>query len=196
MVNQHNLVWSWRLQYKAMLMTVDDWLVSLHQCGPTLESASNYIIIIILDGFISDCMRIYCTSHDDIQPRRTSSVNIIMTRAVYSHTTLNAIQYYIIIQLTWGVGGCQVVQQFVYHSSNWDVKWRGISTVLYEGDPEPPLTPWVLALTAMKLKLGVSGLCRACRNKRKRIHDLRMHMRKNLKHGAAFHVFNFLLWSQ
>ena len=41
-------------------------LVSLHQCRPTLESASNYIIIIILDGFISDCMRIYCTSHDDI----------------------------------------------------------------------------------------------------------------------------------
>ena len=40
--------------------------VSLHQCRPTLESASNYIIIIILDGFISDCMRIYCTSHDDI----------------------------------------------------------------------------------------------------------------------------------
>ena len=35
-------------------------------CRPTLESASNYIIIIILDGFISDCMRIYCTSHDDI----------------------------------------------------------------------------------------------------------------------------------
>ena len=67
-------------------------LVSLHQCRTTLESASNYIImIIILDGFISDCMRIYCTSHDDI---------IIMTRAVYSHTTLNAIQYYIIIYLS------------------------------------------------------------------------------------------------
>ena len=41
-------------------------LVSLHQCRTTLESASNYIIIIILDGFISDCMKIYCTSHDDI----------------------------------------------------------------------------------------------------------------------------------
>ena len=56
-----------------MLMTVVFVrLVSLHQCRPTLESASNYIIIIILDGFISDCMRIYCTSHDDIHPRRTA----------------------------------------------------------------------------------------------------------------------------
>ena len=86
LVNQHKLVWSWRL--RLMLMTVVFVrLVSLHQCRPTLESASNYIIIIILDGFISDCMRIY-------SPRRTGSVNIIMTRAVYSHTTLNAIQYY------------------------------------------------------------------------------------------------------
>ena len=47
----------------------------------------------ILDGFISGCMRIYCTRR--YSPRRTGSVNIIMTRAVYSHTTLNAIQYYI-----------------------------------------------------------------------------------------------------
>ena len=44
-------------------------------------------------------MRIYCTSHDNIHLARTGSVNIIMTRAVYSHTTLNAIQYYIITKL-------------------------------------------------------------------------------------------------
>ena len=44
-------------------------------------------------------------------PRRTGSVNIIMTRAVYSHTTLNAIQYYItlihamaILELKWDLG--------------------------------------------------------------------------------------------
>ena len=45
-------------------------------------------------------MRIYCTRHDaDIQLAKThGSLDIsIMARAVYSHTTLNAIQYYIII---------------------------------------------------------------------------------------------------
>ena len=44
----------------------DSCFYKLTSMKPTLESASNYIIIIILDGFISDCMRIYCTSHDDI----------------------------------------------------------------------------------------------------------------------------------
>ena len=49
-----------------------------------LELLNNYII---LDG-IEGCMRIYSTRHDDI-------VNIIITSAVYSHTTRNkAIQYY------------------------------------------------------------------------------------------------------
>ena len=81
-----------------MLMTVVFVrLVSLHQCRPTLESASNYIIIIIiLDGFISDCMRIYCTSHDDIHldvPARW--ISSWRVQYILSHTTLNAIQYYI-----------------------------------------------------------------------------------------------------
>ena len=58
---------------------------------------SQLYIIMILDGFTSGYMRIYALAMNDIFNLPTGSLNIIpfMAWTVYSHTTLNAIQYYI-----------------------------------------------------------------------------------------------------
>ena len=41
-----------------------------------IKTASYYIIIVILGGFISGWMRIYCTCHEWYSTRRTGSLNI------------------------------------------------------------------------------------------------------------------------
>ena len=53
--------------------------------------------MILLDGFISGCMRIYCTRQECISHSPWLVEYAFLTHAVYSHTTLNVIQYYIII---------------------------------------------------------------------------------------------------
>ena len=77
-------------------------LVSLHNVHENStvfvsyeQSQLHIIITIILDGFVSSCMRIYCTCHERYSTRPPAHWISFMARAVYSHTTLNAIQYYI-----------------------------------------------------------------------------------------------------
>ena len=51
--------------------------------------------MITLDGFISSCLRIHCTRHEWHPTPFSGHWISFMARAVYCHTTLNAIQYYI-----------------------------------------------------------------------------------------------------
>ena len=66
---------------------------------PTSESfpliVSNFNLI--LDGFISGCMEIYCTRQECISHSAWLVGYAFLTHTVYSHTTLNAIQHYITI---------------------------------------------------------------------------------------------------